>query len=178
MSKTDTNYLQSSIRIFKQYKALAEKAFNQLPENGLMWKPDAESNSVYLIIKHMSGNMLSRWTDFLTTDGEKEWRNRDEEFEQEQSMNKTQILAMWESGWACLFAAIEPLHDNDLGKIVYIRGEAHSVLEAINRQIAHYSYHVGQLVFLCKQIQSEQWQTLSIARGKSTDFNNSMKNVK
>jgi hypothetical protein len=178
MSKTDTNYIQSSTRIFKQYKALAEKAFNQLPEDALMWKPDAESNSVYLIIKHLSGNMLSRWTDFLTTDGEKEWRNRDEEFEQEQSITKIEILAMWESGWACLFAAIEPLQDSDLNKIIYIRGEAHSVLEAINRQIAHYSYHVGQLVFLCKQIQSEQWQTLSIARGKSTDFNNNMKNEK
>lgn len=175
MSKTDTNYLQSSIRIFEQYKTLGEKAMLQIPDDAFFWQPNEESNSVYLIIKHMSGNMQSRWTDFLTTDGEKEWRNRDDEFEQGAEVDRTAVMDLWEKGWTSVFTALQPLTDADLARIVTIRGEAHSVLEAVNRQVAHYSYHIGQLVFLCKLIVSTNWQTLSIARGKSAAFNEGMK---
>lgn len=175
MSKTDTDYLQSSIRIFRQYKAIGEKAMQQIPDEAFFWKPNEESNSVYLLIKHMSGNMQSRWTDFLNSDGEKEWRKRDEEFEQSEQLDRIAILAAWEKGWACLFDALSPLTEADLGRHVSIRGEAHSVMEAVNRQVAHYSYHIGQLVFLCKLIVNSQWQTLSIARGQSDAFNQNMK---
>lgn len=172
--KTDTLLLPSSLRIFKQYKTLADSAIKQIDEAGLHWKPETESNSIAIIMKHMSGNMLSRWSDFLTSDGEKEWRNRDAEFE-EDNHSLQQIMADWEKGWNCLFAALEPLSNDDLTKIVHIRNEAHSVMEAVNRQIAHYSYHVGQIVYLAKAIKSDQWQTLSIAKGKSQAFNDSMK---
>jgi hypothetical protein len=172
--KTDTLLLPSSIRIFRQYKTLADTAIKQIDETGFHWKPEPESNSIAIIMKHMSGNMLSRWSDFLTTDGEKEWRNRDSEFEDD-LQTAEQIIAYWEKGWACLFDALEPLTNEDLGNIVYIRNEAHSVLEAVNRQIAHYAYHVGQIVYLAKAIKSDQWQTLSIAKGKSKAFNDSMK---
>lgn len=172
--KTDTLLLPSSLRIFKQYKTLADTAIKQIDEAGFHWKPEPESNSIAIIMKHMSGNMLSRWSDFLTSDGEKEWRNRDSEFE-EDNHSREDIMAAWEKGWNCLFRALEPLTNDDLGKIVHIRNEAHSVMEAVNRQIAHYSYHVGQIVYLAKAIQSDQWQTLSIAKGKSKAFNDSMK---
>lgn len=171
--KTGTVFLPSAISIFKQYKGLADKAIAQIGETELHWKPEPESNSIYVIIKHMSGNMQSRWTDFLTSDGEKEWRNRDTEFEEDAS-TKAEALLLWEKGWACLFNAIEPLAAEDLGRIVHIRGEAHSVMEAINRQIAHYSYHVGQIVYIAKACRSAQWQTLSIAKGSSGAFNDNM----
>lgn len=169
--KTDTRLLPSSLRIFSQYKSLADKAIQQIDEQGLHWKPEPESNSIALIMKHMSGNMRSRWTDFLTTDGEKEWRNRDSEFEDAPASTK-EIMEMWELGWNCLFEALESLTDDDLSRIVFIRKEPHSVMEAVNRQIAHYAYHVGQIVYLAKAIQSNKWQTLSIAKGKSQEFNN------
>jgi Protein of unknown function (DUF1572) len=172
--KTDTHLLSSSLRIFKQYKTLADKAIEQIDEGGLYWKPEPESNSIANIMKHMSGNMLSRWSDFLTSDGEKEWRNRDSEFEDNKGP-VTDVFDDWEKGWNCLFEALEPLTNNDLGKIVYIRNEPHSVMEAINRQIAHYAYHVGQIVYLAKAIKSTQWQTLSIAKGQSQAFNDTMK---
>lgn len=162
--------LPSFIRIFKIYKSLAERAVQQIDEDGLHWKPEPESNSIAVIMQHLSGNMRSRWTDFLTTDGEKEWRNRDSEFE-EASASAAEVREKWEIGWNCLFRALEALTDEDLGKIVSIRKEPHSVLEAIHRQIAHYAYHVGQIVYLAKAIQSNKWQTLSIAKGKSQEFN-------
>ncbi|MES2779472.1 MAG: DUF1572 family protein [Bacteroidota bacterium] len=172
--KTDTLLLPSSLRIFKQYKKLADDAIKQIDESGLHWKPEPESNSIAIVMKHLSDNMLSRWSDFLTSDGEKEWRNRDTEFEEDQLSTK-EIMAYWEKGWNCLFDALEPLTNDDLSKIVHIRGEAHSVMEAVNRQIAHYAYHVGQIVYLAKAIQSTQWQTLSIAKGQSKAFNDRMK---
>lgn len=177
MSKTGTNYITSSIVIFKQYKALAEKAMLQVNDEALFFQPNEESNSIYLVVKHMSGNMQSRWTDFLTSDGEKDWRNRDEEFEQDEHLSREEVMQLWEKGWQCLFDALSPLQETDLSKHVYIRSEAHSVMEAINRQVAHYSYHVGQIVFLAKIIVSTDWKTLSIARGKSGDFNTGMNHL-
>lgn len=171
MSKTSTNYIAISVAIFRQYKLLAENALEQVSHEEYFFQPDAESNSLYLLIKHLSGNMQSRWTDFLTTDGEKPWRNRDSEFEMNEQPDTEQIKQLWEKGWACLFEALNNLEETNLSDTVYIRGEAHSVLEAINRQIAHYSYHVGQLVFLAKIIRQEQWKTLSIAKGQSEAYN-------
>ncbi len=171
--RTETNWIASCIHIFNQYKLLAERAMDQLDEKGFFFTPDAESNSIAIIVKHMSGNMKSRWTNFLIEDGEKVWRQRDNEFILFPSDNKTFLMKEWETGWNCLFNSITPLQPNDLGKIIKIRNEDHSVMEAINRQIAHYCYHVGQIVFLAKLFQSNQWQTLSIAKGKSDSFNQS-----
>lgn len=178
MSKTSTNHLQSSINIFKQYKTLAEKAMEQVAYEHFFNQINDDSNSLYLIVKHLSGNMQSRWTDFLTTDGEKSWRIRDDEFEQNEKPSHDEIMQLWNKGWNCLLNTLEDLTEKNLANIVVIRNEPHSVLEAINRQIAHYSYHVGQIVFLSKQLQAKGWQTLSIAKGKSTDFNNHMMNTK
>lgn len=165
----ENNYLQSAIRLFKYYKSLADKAIERFPENKIHFQYNDDSNSLALLVRHMSGNMISRWTDFLTTDGEKPWRNRDSEFE-DPDWDKAALVANWEKGWATLFIAIEPLTSEDLEKIVYIRNEGHTVMEAINRQIAHYAYHAGQIVFLAKAVTTE-WETLSIARNKSNDFN-------
>jgi len=165
------NYLNSVKKQFEYYKTLGEKTFEQIPEEKLFWKINNESNSISTIVKHLNGNMLSRWTDFLTLDGEKEWRKRDEEFDND-IKNKTELLLKWNEGWNCLFDAINPLTENDLEKEIYIRNMGHSVTEAINRQLAHYSYHIGQIVFLGKIIQNEQWNSLSIPKGKSNDYNN------
>lgn len=172
--KTGTLLLPSAIGIFKQYKTLADKAIQQIPQNLLHTKLDPESNSIYTVMKHMSGNMLSRWTDFLTTDGEKPWRTRDDEFEEDLASFEEAIV-LWEKGWACLLDTLTSLNEADVSKIVTIRGEEHSVMEAINRQIAHYAYHVGQIVFIAKVFQSKDWQTLSIAKGKSEEFNKNYK---
>jgi len=178
--KTSTDYLASSILIFKEYKKLAEKAIEQLNEEELFWKPEPESNSAYLVMKHLAGNMRSRWINFLTEDGEKPWRDRDNEFEDEPAtglrVTKDEVIKMWNEGWQCVFDALEPLTPADLEKIVYIRSEAHSVMEALNRQVAHYSYHIGQIVYIAKIIRSAQWQTLSIpkGKGKSQEFNDNM----
>ena len=139
-------------------------------EMKLFWKFNNDSNSVATIVKHLSGNMLSRWTDFMTTDGEKESRNRDQEFECDFN-TKIELLTVWNNGWDCLFDAINPLTIDDLNTEIYIRNMGHSVTEAINRQLAHYSYHVGQIVFLGKMIQSSNWESLSIPKGKSTNYN-------
>ena len=165
------NYLNSVKKQFEYYKTLGEKTFEQIPEEKLFWQINNESNSISTIVKHLNGNMLSRWTDFLTLDGEKEWRKRDEEFDNG-IKNKTELLLKWNEGWNCLFDAINPLTENDLEKEIYIRNMGHSVTEAINRQLAHYSYHIGQIVFLGKIIQNEQWNSLSIPKGKSNDYNN------
>lgn len=142
----------------------------QLEDQALVWSPNEESNSISVIVKHLWGNMLSRWTDFLTTDGEKPWRQRDAEFDNDLA-DRAGILAKWEEGWECLFNALGSITDDDLERIIYIRNEGHSVLEAINRQIAHYGYHVGQIVYLAKLIKNEGWKTLSIPRNRSGEYN-------
>ena len=164
-----TSYLEDSLALFAYYKKLAERAIAQLTDDQLFLTLDAESNSIAIIVKHISGNMLSRWTDFLTTDGEKLTRNRDSEFE-DPPATRSALLASWEAGWACLFAALEPLNAADLIRTVTIRGEAHSVLQAINRQLAHYPLHIGQIVLLAKHFAHENWQSLSIPRKGSQDF--------
>ena len=152
------------------YKQLGEKAIAQIGDQQLNWQANEESNSIVMIVKHLWGNMLSRWTDFLTTDGEKPWRLRDAEFENE-GLSREAIMTKWEDGWQCLFNALNSITDNDLEKIIYIRNEGHSILEAINRQIAHYSYHVGQIVYISKLRSKEEWKSLSIPRNKSNEYN-------
>jgi hypothetical protein len=166
----DSNYLNSSGKLFRYYKSLGDAVINRVDEQGLHWQYNAESNSIAVIIKHIAGNSLSRWTDFLTSDGEKEWRNRDDEFE-DTPMNKQELTALWERGWQCLFNAIDPLTDTDLTRMVYIRNEGHTVLEAINRQLAHLPYHVGQMVFAAKMIKADAWQSMTIPKGKSQLYN-------
>ena len=151
------------------YKSLGEKAMAQVEENSLLWQYNPESNSIAIIVKHLHGNMLSRWTDFLTTDGEKPWRHRDDEFVGDVS-SRNQLMKIWEEGWAVLFDAIDPLTENDLKKIVYIRNEEHTVTDAINRQLAHYSYHIGQIVYIAK-LCNENFESLTIPRNKSEEFN-------
>ncbi len=165
-----TSYLEDSISLFRYYKTLAERAIAQLSDEQLVSTLDPEMNSIAQITKHMAGNMRSRFTDFLTTDGEKPTRNRDSEF-MDPPATRASLLATWEEGWRCLFTAIEPLTDADLTRTITIRGEAHSVMQAINRQVAHYSYHCGQIVFLAKHLRSSEWQSLSVPRGSSADFN-------
>lgn len=142
----------------------------QVTDEQLHWQPNEASNSIAIIVKHMAGNMLSRWTDFLTADGEKTWRNREAEFE-DTFTGREDLLAYWEKGWQCLFDAIEPLSKTDLERIIYIRNEGHTVVEAINRQLAHYAYHVGQIVYLARLIANEDWKSLSIPKGGSEAFN-------
>lgn len=165
-----TSYVADSLTLFRYYKKLAERAMAQLRDDQLLATPDAESNSIAIIVKHMAGNMISRWTDFLTSDGEKPGRDRDAEFSAPPATREA-LMALWEDGWRCVFAAIEPLTDADLGRTITIRGERHSVMQAINRQVAHYSYHCGQIVFLAKHLGRQQWQCLSVPLGKSAEFN-------
>ncbi len=169
METTGNNYLISARKMFSYYKSLGDKAIAQLDDEQLNWQYNDASNSMAIIIKHIAGNSISRWTDFLATDGEKEWRNRDDEFENEPA-SKENLITVWDKGWQCLFDAIEPLTDNDLLRIIYIRNEAHTVIEAINRQLAHLSYHVGQIVYLAKMVSGQSWQPLSIPKGKSKEF--------
>jgi Protein of unknown function (DUF1572) len=167
-----TSYLEDSISLFRYYKKLADRAMEQCPDEGLFATLDGESNSIAIIVKHMSGNMGSRWTDFLTSDGEKPDRNRDSEFD-EPPATREELMAMWERGWGCLFGALEPLTEADMTRTVTIRTEPHSVMQAINRQIAHYSYHVGQITFLAKHhaAKSGKWIALTVPRKKSAEFN-------
>jgi hypothetical protein len=165
-----TSYLEDSIALFRYYKKLAEGAMTQVTDEQLLTLLDEEMNSIAQIVKHMAGNMRSRWTDFLTTDGEKPDRDRDSEFVNPPATRKA-LLEVWESGWNRVFGALEPLSEADLGRIVKIRGEAHSVMQAINRQLAHYAYHCGQIVFLAKHLQHAQWKSLSVPRGQSARFN-------
>jgi hypothetical protein len=163
-----TSYTKDSVDLFRHYKHLAERAIQQCPEGGLFVALDDESNSIAIIVKHMTGNMRSRWTDFLTTDGEKPDRNRDGEFE-EPPKNRAELMAMWERGWKILFGALDPLAEADLARTVTIRTEPHSVMQAINRQIAHYAYHVGQIVFLAKHFAEKSggsWSSLTIPRNR------------
>ena len=165
-----TSYLLDSIDLFRYYKKLAERAMAQVTDEQLLAVLDGEMNSIAVIVKHMAGNMRSRWTDFLTSDGEKPDRVRDAEFSDPPTTREA-LLAIWEEGWRCIFGAIEPLWEQDLPRTVNIRGEAHSVMQAINRQMAHYSYHCGQIVFLAKHFKHEQWQSLSVPCRQSTEFN-------
>lgn len=164
------SYLTSTLKQFQYYKLLGEKTIDQLDDEQIHWHYNKESNSISIIVKHLVGNMLSRWTNFLTEDGEKTWRYRDEEFV-DTYKNKKELLNAWEKGWQCLFNAITPLNYSDLEKIIYIRNQGHTVTEAINRQLTHYSYHIGQIVFLGKMLQDEKWESLSIPKGKSTTYN-------
>ena len=163
-------YLDSAKRQFMMYKQLGEKAMAQLDEQELNWHANEDSNSIATIVKHMWGNMLSRWTDFLTTDGEKPWRQRDAEFENDHR-TRDQLMQKWNEGWQCVFNALDSITDADLEKIIYIRNEGHTILEATNRQIAHYSYHVGQIVYISKLRSKEEWKSMSIPRNKSNEYN-------
>jgi Protein of unknown function (DUF1572) len=167
--KFTTSYLQDSLALLRQYKKMAEGAMAQVTDDQLTAVLDPEMNSIALIVKHITGNMRSRWTDFLTSDGEKPNRNRDSEF-MEPPATREQLMAGWNDGWELVFGALEPLSDDDLGRTVTIRGEPHSVMQAINRQIAHYAAHVGQIVFLAKHLQHTNWKSLSVPRGKSIQF--------
>lgn len=164
------NYLESAKKEFEYYKKLGERAMNQIPDEKLNWQFNSDTNSIATIVKHLWGNMLSRWTDFLTSDGEKGWRKRDEEFENDINSREA-MLKKWEEGWQVLFRSLHSLSVEDLEKTVYIRNMGHSVVEAINRQIAHYAYHVGQIVHIAKMIQGDKWQSLTIPKGKSGTFN-------
>lgn len=164
------NFLESSKKLFRYYKGLAEKAIDQLTDAQVLQKPNDASNSIALIVHHISGNMLSRFTDFLTTDGEKPWRNRESEFD-EAYPDKKAMMEAWEKGWSCLFAAIEPLKPEDISKIIYIRNEGQTVLEALQRQLAHYSHHIGQILYQAKILKGDDFKSLSIPKGGSSDFN-------
>ena len=166
----NNQYLQSVNKQFLYYKAVGEKAMEQLEPQQLFFTVNEDTNSIAMIVKHLSGNMLSRWTDFLTTDGEKEWRNRDSEFENDLK-SKEEVLALWNKGWKCLFTALNQLRPEQLSEIIYIRNEGHSVIEAINRQLAHYPYHIGQIVFYAKQLKNSDWESLSIPKNKSNSYN-------
>ena len=161
------HYLEDALSTFHDYKKLGERAFAQLSDEDFFRTIDGESNSIAVIIKHIAGNMLSRWTDFLTTDGEKPERNRDMEFVMLPETTKDEMLAYWEKGWTCTFQALEPLTPDDLMRTVRIRGEDHTVVQAINRQIAHYANHIGQIVYLAKHFKSNEWQSLSVPKNKS-----------
>ena len=167
-----TSYLGDSVSLFHYYKKLGERAMQQCPDDALFTALDSESNSIAIIVKHMAGNMRSRWTDFLTTDGEKPDRHRDTEFE-DAPKTRAALMEMWERGWKVLFDALAPLSDADLGRTVLIRTEPHSVMQAINRQTAHYSYHIGQIVYLAKHFAAEKaakWDSLSVPRGQSKQY--------
>lgn len=162
-------YLQSVIKQFEYYKLLGEKTFDQMPNEKLFWQMNEDSNSVATIVKHLSGNMLSRWTDFLTSDGEKDWRNRDAEFENDID-TRQKMMTVWQAGWEVFLKTLNSLTESDLEKMIYIRNQGHTVMEAINRQLAHYPYHIGQIVYIGKLCATE-WQSLSIPRGNSQQFN-------
>jgi hypothetical protein len=167
-------FLQSAIIRLAYYKNLGDKTFEQLSDADLHFQPNEASNSIAVIIQHMAGNMLSRWTDLLTTDGEKVWRNRDAEFEPG-CQDKKHLVELWEKGWNCCLDSLNRLTEDDLLKTVFIRNEGLPVTDAINRQLAHYAYHTGQIIYLAKLIKNEAWQNLSIAKGDSEQFNRKMK---
>jgi hypothetical protein len=175
MSELGQHYLHDVISSLRAYKKQADKAIAQLKDDEFFKTLDEEGNSVAVIMKHMAGNMFSRWTDFLTTDGEKPNRNRDMEFVVEPNDNKDEVLDYWERGWQCVFAALEPLTGDDLMRKVMIRGEEHTVMQAINRQLTHYPNHIGQIIFLAKHFRSSDWQTLSIPRNRSSEFTAKLK---
>ena len=164
------NYISSVKNQFKQYKMLAEKAIDQVPDEKIDWQYNPETNSIAIIVKHLAGNMRSRFTDFYNSDGEKKWRNRDSEFENEE-LSRERLKALWDEGWDCLFQVLDGLTPGDLSKLIVIRNEEHTVVEAINRQLTHYASHVGQIIFIAKMILDNKWKTLTIPRNKSKEFN-------
>jgi hypothetical protein len=174
--KTDvvSHYLDEARRQFRGNKRLADGAMAQVKDEELFVALDGEANSIAIIVKHMAGNMRSRFTDFLTTDGEKPDRHRDQEFELNPGATRQDMMGWWESGWACVFQTLDGLKPEDVMQTVTIRGEPHTVLEAINRQVAHYAYHIGQIVFLAKHFRSAEWKSLSVPRGKSEELNAKM----
>lgn len=176
MSSIGKDFLQTAIRRLRYYKDLADKSFAQLTDADFHFQPNEASNSIAVIIQHMAGNMLSRWTHFLTEDGEKEWRDRDAEFEPK-NQDRAALLETWEKGWACFTGTLESLKKNDLKKKVRIRKEELTVVDAVNRQLAHYPYHIGQIVYLARMIRNGDWKNLSIPKGGSQAYNTSA-NVK
>lgn len=170
-----TLYLRSVLDRFKSLKDLGDRAIIQLTDEEIHWTPNHESNSVATIVKHISGNMVSRWTDFLNSDGEKPYRNREQEFV-DNIPSKKELISIWEEGWNTLFETLNSLHEYDLSKEIFIRGEAHFVVDAIERQLSHYSYHIGQIVFVGKQIKNSDWKCLSIPRGKSEEYTKELLN--
>ena len=170
MKEIVTNFHNDALGSFRNYKKLAERAIEQVSDEEFFTALDAEANSIAVVVKHIAGNLHSRWTDFLTCDGEKPTRNRDLEFEMAGD-TRDSLMQFWEAGWKTLFDSIEPLTIDDFSKKVTIRGEPHTIVEAINRQITHYAYHVGQIVLLAKHFRSTDWQSLSVPRNRSTDFN-------
>jgi len=166
----EESYLIDIRKLFQYYQSLGEGAMSQVSDKDLFMKYDPNSNSIAVIVKHISGNMLSRWTNFLNSDGEKDWRDRDGEFEYDIGSRK-ELMEVWNRGWDCLFSTLNGLEPSDMSSIVYIRNSGHSVSEALNRQLAHYASHIGQIVFLSKMIAKDKWQTLSIAKGASKEFN-------
>jgi Protein of unknown function (DUF1572) len=170
MSDAATHYLEEARRQLRGHKRMGEGAMSQLKDEDMLVTLDPESNSVATLVKHLAGNMRSRFTDFLTSDGEKPDRFRDREFEIGPATTRSEVMTSWEEGWTCVFTAIDPLKPEDVMRTVTIRGEPHTVLQAINRQIAHYAQHIGQIVFLAKHLRSSEWKTLSIPRGKSEEY--------
>ncbi|TDY11232.1 DUF1572 family protein [Meridianimaribacter flavus] len=166
----ENTIISGIIKQFEYYKTAADKTFDQLSFDDMNWQPNDTSNSISIIVKHMVGNMLSRWTNFLTEDGEKDWRHREQEFVATYT-TKNDVLQAWEKGWNCLFDAIQPLKDSDLERIVYIRNEKHTVAEAIFRQLGHYPYHIGQIAYIGKLLKENHWKSLSIPKGQSEAFN-------
>ncbi len=164
------NYLDGVIKQYNYYKSLGDKTFEQLNDAQIHYQPNEYSNNIAIIVKHIVGNMLSRWTNFLIEDGEKEWRERDGEFE-DSYCDKKEMLVAWEKGWKCLFDAIKPLKVDDLERIIFIRNQRQTVIEAINRQLAHYPYHIGQIVYLGTLIKGDDWKSLSIPKGQSNSYN-------
>ena len=169
-TKFTTSYVEDALAMYRYYKTLAERAMAQVRDDQLFASIDEENNSIAIVVKHMAGNMRSRWVDFLTSDGEKPDRNRDSEFD-DPPRTREALMGMWEQGWKYVFDAVEPLTDTDLGRTVTIRGEAHSVMQAINRQVAHYANHVGQIVMLAKHFSGARWESLTIPRNRSGEFN-------
>ncbi len=165
-----STYLSSIRKQFEYYKLLGDKSIAQLDEAELFWQYNDSSNSIVVIVNHLWGNMLSRWTDFLTTDGEKEWRDRDAEFE-DIIKTREELLEKWEAGWICLFTALDSINDSQIEDIIYIRNIGHSITEAINRQLAHYAYHIGQITYIARMIRDQEWQSLSIPKGESRSYN-------
>lgn len=164
------NFIKSALFEFRRYKTLGDNTFTQLNDKELLWKYNETDNSISQIVKHISGNMLSRWTNFLTEDGEKSWRNRDTEFEHPFAL-KTEMVTAWEQGWDCLFEALATVNTNNFSASIKIRNEEHTIIEAVNRQLAHYANHVGQIVLLGKMIKGSKWVSLSVSKGESQAFN-------